>query len=208
MNQLTFPTETMTSKEIAELTGKLHKNVLRDIDGMAAQISSELSYGLQSSTYTDNGRTYPMYVLDQDTTLLLLTGYDVTARMKVIKRWRELESKHVPLSYKESLKALIAMEEEKEALLLEVVTKEGIIKVQDNVIEYKKVLTNESNEYISVQRVKELNPTLKLSGRKLTRRSNAMGFPVVPLYSNYNMISPMTYHTAVWVAEYPTINLP
>ena len=144
MNRLTFPTETMTSKEIAELTGKRHDNVLRDIDNILAHISSELSHGLQSSTYTDNGRTYPMYVLDQDTTLLLLTGYDVTARMKVIKRWRELESKHVPLSYKDALRELIAREEQREQL-------EAIICTQTKVITSDAVLTAKSDEYLTVR---------------------------------------------------------
>ena len=36
-----------------ELTGKRHGNVLRDIDNIAVSISSDLSSGLQSSTYME-----------------------------------------------------------------------------------------------------------------------------------------------------------
>lgn len=42
---------TMTSREIAELTGKRHDNVLRDIDNLVENLPSELRYGFQSGTY-------------------------------------------------------------------------------------------------------------------------------------------------------------
>lgn len=84
-------TQTMTSVEIADMTGKRHGNVLRDIENLIADIDSDLSRGFKSSTYTDSlGREQFYYVMDEDSTLLLVTGYDATARMKVIKRWKEL----------------------------------------------------------------------------------------------------------------------
>ena len=85
--------QTMSSRDIAELTGKLHKNVLRDIDEILKSLSSELRLGFKSSTYKDStGKANRCYNLDKDSTLCLITGYDVNARMKIIKRWHELET--------------------------------------------------------------------------------------------------------------------
>lgn len=86
---------TMTSREIAELTGKRHANVIRDIRSMLGSLeqSSNLSSAYKSSTYiASTGQSYPQYELDKDLTLTLLTGYDSSARYKVVKRWQELES--------------------------------------------------------------------------------------------------------------------
>lgn len=86
---------TMTSREIAELTGKNHADVMRDIRNMVDQLTkAELLSCAKSTTYTGkDGRQYPQYELDKDTTLTLLLGYDPVARMKVVKRWQELEAK-------------------------------------------------------------------------------------------------------------------
>jgi Rha family phage regulatory protein len=85
---------TMTSREIAEITGKQHKNVLRDIDNILETLSSEMSAGFKSSTYVDSsGKSNRQFVLDRDSSYCLVSGYDVNARMRIIKRWQELESK-------------------------------------------------------------------------------------------------------------------
>lgn len=98
MNALMKPNDmplTMTSREIAELTGKDHGNVMRDIRAMVDAIStdSNLNPCAKSTTYAGkDGRQYPQYELDKDTCLTLLLGYDAVARMKVVKRWQELEA--------------------------------------------------------------------------------------------------------------------
>jgi len=85
---------TMTSREVAELTGKRHDNVLRDINNLISTLSSELSLGFKSSTYRDStGKENRQYVMDRDSTYCLVTGYDANARMRIIKRWQELEVK-------------------------------------------------------------------------------------------------------------------
>lgn len=108
----------MSSREVAELTGKLHSNVMRDIREMAETLTnSNLSSCVESATYTgSDNRQYPMYLMDKDTTICLLTGYDVVARMKVVKRWQELESGlALPRTLPEALRALADTVEEKEA---------------------------------------------------------------------------------------------
>lgn len=94
MNALMNNALTMTSREIAELTGKLHKHVLRDIDTLLETIGPDLGLGFKSSTYTDaSGREYRQFILDRDSTYCLVAGYDATTRMRIIKRWQELEQR-------------------------------------------------------------------------------------------------------------------
>lgn len=88
----------MTSREVAEVTGKLHKNVLQDIDNLmksgGCDLSHEIHNDIKLSEYVDSrGKTYRQYVMTQDGVLLLTTGYSPELRMKVIKRWRELEDR-------------------------------------------------------------------------------------------------------------------
>jgi phage regulator Rha-like protein len=122
----------MSSREIADLTGKSHSNVMRDIRDMIEQLEqdSELNSVYISSTYISesSGQAYPCYELDRDTTECLLTGYSAILRMKVIKRWKELESKQattIPQTYAAALleAGRLALEVEQQARQLEVKTK-------------------------------------------------------------------------------------
>lgn len=111
MNLVT--TSSMSSREIAELTGKRHDHVLRDIRAMVSQVhdledNPSLGYqGIQGvivETDEQTKRTSAIH-LDKDHTLALLTGYDAKARFRVIKRWQELESNQpaIPRTYSEAL---------------------------------------------------------------------------------------------------------
>lgn len=46
--------QTMSSREIAELTGKRHDHVLRDVDNILKTLSPELGLGFKSTTYKDS----------------------------------------------------------------------------------------------------------------------------------------------------------
>ncbi|MEE4147736.1 Rha family transcriptional regulator [Pseudomonas viridiflava] len=81
---------TMSSLEIAELTGKQHKHVLSDIRTMLDELG-ERSTDFSGDYKDQGGRTYPCFHLDRHHTECLLTGYSAKMRMSVIKRWHELE---------------------------------------------------------------------------------------------------------------------
>jgi hypothetical protein len=81
---------TMSSREIANVTGKRHDNVKRDIVAMLKDLKVDaLSF---EDIYLDGrNREQVQYLLDREHTDCLLTGYSAPMRMKVIRRWRELE---------------------------------------------------------------------------------------------------------------------
>lgn len=83
---------TMTSREIAELTGKEHKNVLRDIDNLLISLGSELSLGFSMTYEGPKELGYRYFLLDRDSAYCLMSGYDAISRMRIIKRWQELEA--------------------------------------------------------------------------------------------------------------------
>ena len=86
----------MTSLEIAELTGKQHKNLMRDIRNMepAWEKVQGLKFELSSRTYQlPNGGTkeVPCYVLTKTECLYIATKFNDEARAKLVLRWQELE---------------------------------------------------------------------------------------------------------------------
>lgn len=84
----------MSSMEIADVSGKQHHHVLRDIDKMLEELHPNLDSPIKSTTYKDsNGVDRRMYRLDKELTLTLTSGYSVRQRHKIIHRWLELEAK-------------------------------------------------------------------------------------------------------------------
>ena len=81
----------MSSREIAELTGKSHDNVLRDARLLVA--GGVLKTEETPYIHPQNGQRYPEFLLDERDSLVLVSGYDATLRARIIDRWMELESK-------------------------------------------------------------------------------------------------------------------
>ena len=81
----------MSSREIAELTGKQHKHVLYDIRAVLKEL--EIDSAVFSAEYKDTtGRMLPAFGLPKRETMILVSGYSITMRAKIIDRWQELES--------------------------------------------------------------------------------------------------------------------
>ena len=135
MNTIVAPsnTVTMSSREIAELTGKQHKNVLRDVNVMLESLEKVGSDLSQAVRYTDErGRTSEVR-LDRVLTETLLTGYSIPLRHRVVTRLQDLEkvSRHsmsLPTNFAEALQ--LAADQAKQNASLHLVIQQQAPKVQ------------------------------------------------------------------------------
>lgn len=82
---------TMSSREIAELTGKRHDNVKTDIEKMLNELGEDV-LNFQGIYFDSMNRKQVEYLLDRRHVECLLTGYNAMLRMKVIDRMHEIES--------------------------------------------------------------------------------------------------------------------
>ena len=106
----------MSSREIAEITGKKHFHVFRDISEMLIQLGEESSGYIHNWMHPQNGQEYKEYLLTKRLTECLVTGYSAILRIKVIDRLHELEkqdSPKLPGNYVEALEALLESEKQK-----------------------------------------------------------------------------------------------
>lgn len=98
---------TMSSREIAELTGKELSNVHRDIRSMIDSLCDDDDSVLNHVKEDKDARGYTAaFHLNKDLTLTLVAGYSAKLRLSIIRRWQELEAKaaqpqHVALTQAE-----------------------------------------------------------------------------------------------------------
>lgn len=91
MNEL-IPIKTMSSLQIAEHTGKQHKDVLKSIRAMEPAWEKVSGRKFALAEYLDEqGKPRPMYALTKRETLFVSTKFNDEARAKLILRWEELE---------------------------------------------------------------------------------------------------------------------
>ena len=95
----------MTSLEIAELTGKQHKNVMQAIRNMEPSWLKVTGRNFALSEYKDpTGRSLPCYVLTKTECLYIATKFNDEARARLVLRWQELEREQIILNSSVSLK--------------------------------------------------------------------------------------------------------
>lgn len=96
MNQLITAAQlTMSSLEVSELTGKRHDNVMVDTEKLLNEL------GLNTPDFSGvylaaNNQEYMCFNLPKRECLILISGYSVALRAKIIDRWQELESIQAP----------------------------------------------------------------------------------------------------------------
>ena len=87
-------TQRMTSLEIAELTGKQHKNVMQAIRNMEPAWEKVNGLKFQLVEYLDQkGERRPCYQLTKIECLYIATKFNDEARARLVIRWQELEEK-------------------------------------------------------------------------------------------------------------------
>ena len=209
---------TMSSLEIAELTGKRHDNVMRDIQGMLGELGGVLSF---EDTYTNpqNGQSYPIFNLPKREALILVSGYSVAMRAKIIDRWQELEAKQnpkIPLTYIQALEQLIEVEKQKEAALelakVAIETKAEIgsrreataMNTASQAVKKANKLEielDQSKDYCTVKRMEMLKHGQKFNWRLLKSAGQDLGIDSIDIYdANYGSVK--AYHRDVWLEAY------
>lgn len=89
--------QTMSSREIAELTGKQHAHVMRDIRLMLTELHGEEGLSKFGSSYLNaQNKPQPEFLLPKRESLILVSGYDVNMRAAIIDRWQVLEDRRSP----------------------------------------------------------------------------------------------------------------
>lgn len=159
--------ETMTSLEIAEVTGKRHSDVLEAIRNMEAAWEKVAQRKFPLGSYKDaNNQDRPCYILNKTECLYVATKFNDEARAKLILRWEELEIKQceqyqVPQSFAEAL-MLAAKQQQKieeqqkqlEASSKEIVELNGAIsEMQPKVTYVDKILS--SNETVTTTQIEQ-----------------------------------------------------
>ena len=82
----------MTSLEIAEVTGKQHKDVLKAIRNMEPGWEKVAGRKFALGSYKDlNGQFRPCYQLTKTECLYIATKFNDEARAKLVLRWEQLE---------------------------------------------------------------------------------------------------------------------
>ena len=86
----------MTSLEIAEVTGKQHKNVMQAIRNMEPAWEKINGLKFQLVDYTDSkGEQRPCYSLSKTECLYIATKFNDEARAKLVIRWQQLEQERI-----------------------------------------------------------------------------------------------------------------
>lgn len=128
MNQLVEQDVQMTSLDIAEVTGKRHADVMRDIRNEIKNLGEEIGQRIfaQSSYTNSQNKIQPCYTFGKKGAMQLALKYDAVTRYKVIERIEELENRtskeqlvqqfNLPKNYSEALHELAEYVGENEQL--------------------------------------------------------------------------------------------
>lgn len=219
MSQLTPINQaiTMSSLEIAEITGKQHYDVLKDIRRILAEV--EIDDGIFSGIYKDsNNRDKPCYNLPRRECDLVVAGYSAKYRLAIIDRWLELEKQQIktPRTFAEALRLAADIQEKLEETErqrdIAIRTKAEIgsrreataMNTASQAVKRANKLEIEldlSLEYCTVKRMQMLCHGQKFNWRLLKDAGIALGIDAIDVPDvNYGKVK--AYHADVWMEAY------
>jgi len=118
--------QTMSSMEVAELTTKRHDHVIRDIRKIIDDLDAageDVSGFAESSRKDSYGRDSVAFELTYPATMILVSGYMVAIRSKIVNRWQDLEREaaltdyNIPKTLGDALRFAAEIEEQRIALV-------------------------------------------------------------------------------------------
>ena len=160
----------MTSLEIAEVTGKQHSNVMRDIRNILAKGVSQFNFELSSYKQPQphgGFKEIPCFNLTPKGCLILASGYDALLRERIIDRLETLEKSakaQLPSTYLDALKALVASEEEKQMLAADNAKKQQTIEMKDaQIVELDTAVNNMKPKVSYVDNILQCKDTINVT---------------------------------------------
>ena len=210
MKELINKKMTISSREVAKMMDKEHKNLIRDIEKhtkileKVTELNFELSDLWQVSSYKDStGRTLKEYQVTKKGCEFL--AHKTTGEkgdlftIKYMNRFEAMEKALKSPSYmiEDPIKRAEAwIEEQKEKRRIE--QERNLLQIE----------LDESKDYYSIKRVAFLNNISwkTLDWRKLKHESNYQERDIVKIFdANYGEVN--TYHRSVWEVVYPNLVL-
>lgn len=206
--------QTMSSREIVELTGKEHSKVVADIK-RALEEAGIGDAAFRASYFTPQNKELHCYNLPRRECDLVIAGYSVKYRLAIIDRWIELEAKNLktPLQLaREQVILYERLEQVQNQLVHAIETKaeigtrreatamntasQSVKKVASLEIELDK-----SMSCSSVKRMEMMHHGVKFNWRLLKAAGTQMNIESVDVFdANYGTIK--AYHADVWLEAY------
>lgn len=182
-----FPAQTMSSREIADICGARHNDVVATIERLfEKEVLRESRKTLRPFSPPGGGRPTQVYDLTKRDCLVVVSGYDDHVRAKIIDRWMELEGIQRPMSPAEILiaqgQALLAVERQQAAIAAK--QEEQGRKIAETERRLNQIET--ATDYFTVigyaRWAKSMRLDLKTAadvGRHATKRANHLGVKVM-----------------------------
>lgn len=150
--RITDSVESMTSRDIAERTGKRHGDVMKKIRGILSDVEdkdfAQRNFSFGSYTDSQNQRRGQV-IMTKSGSLFIASRYDVNVHLAVQLRWEELEKKFIiPQTLSEALR--LASDQ-----ALKIETQETLLLEQKPKVEAYDVISN-SNRLSSMDEVCKL----------------------------------------------------
>jgi len=206
---------TMTSREIAELTGKNHFDVTRDIINIFSQ--AEIDASKFAVIYKDaQNRNQTEYRLPKRECDLVVSGYSVKYRLAIIDRWHELENKNSENPLLQLAQAVMTaqsiIQDQSHKLLEAIATKAEIgsrreataMNTASQAVKHANKLEIEldrSKQFSSVKRMEMLYHGQKFNWRELKSTCSLMGLEPIDIFdANYGTVK--AWPAEVWREVY------
>lgn len=205
--------QTMSSRDMADLTEKRHDSVKRTIETLIEKgVISQPQ--IVDGPKAANGVVEKLYLIGKRDSFVVVAQLCPEFTARIVDRWQELEAKHVATipNFANPAEAARAWAEQYEARLIAEQTKAQIgarreataMNTASQAVKRANQLQIEldkSKQYASVKRMEMLYHGQKFDWRRLKSTGNEMGIETLDVFdANYGTVK--AYHADVWAEAY------